>query len=397
MLTPRYDPLHPGVFDDPYPVYAELRRAGALSRGGPAQWVVTRHAEASALLNDPRLSHQFPEEYHRVSSGTGASSSFFQRILLYRDPPEHVRLRRLIARAFTPVVVTRLGDRIARLVDDLLDPACDRGGFDAVTDLALPLTVGVICELIGVPPEDREQVRARATVLGMAFGTLINEPERAACDEAVVWLRNYVASLMDKKRSGPQDDLISQVASAEVEGLRLSRDEIVDNAVFLVFAGFETTTSLIANGCAALLRFPSELARLRADPSLVPTAVEEFLRFDPPIQGVARLVREPVEVGGRKLRTGRVLILLLASANHDERVFADPGRLDLARQPNPHLSFGGGPHHCLGAALARAEAGAAFRGLLRRFRSMEPSGPPVRQTATRLRSLAALPVRFRLA
>ena len=294
--------------------------------------------------------------------------------------------------AFHPHLVRQLDERISGLVDELLVPACDRGRLDVVADLAMPLTVTVICELLGIPPGDRAEIGPRATDLGRAFGTLVSIPERQAADEAVAWLRNYVGALIDARRRRPGEDLLSRIALAEDGDMGLSRDEIVDNVVFLFFAGFETTSSLIGNGCALLLSHPAELTRLRADPFLVPTAVEEFLRYDPPIQGVARMVLAPVEVSGRTIRAGRVLVLLLASANRDGRRFTHPEQLDVARTPNPHLSFGGGGHHCLGAILARSEAVAAFRGLLRHFRTIEPAGEMVRQRTSRLRTYAQIPI-----
>jgi cytochrome P450 len=392
LLPPRYDPLDRALIDDPYPTYARLRAAGPLCRGGPGQWVVTRYADVVALLRDPRLGHQFPEEYHELSLGSGAASTFFQRIILYRDPPDHTRLRQLMGSAFNPTLMRRLTDHIGKIVDGLLSPVADRGHFDAIADLAFPLPVMVMCELLGLPSVDQLQVRRRALDLGKAFGTRISEQDRAAANEAVVWLRDYLGVQVAARVAAPGDDLLSQMLAAEESGHRLTHEEIIDNAVFLFFAGFETTMHLIGNGCAALLRHPNEIARLRADRTLVPAAVEEFLRYDAPIQGVARLVLEPVQVGNRTIKKGRVLVLLLGSANHDERQFVRPESLDIGRRPNPHVSFGGGPHHCLGAALARIEAAVAFDRLLQRFASLEPAADAVRQTDIRFRSYASVPV-----
>jgi cytochrome P450 len=392
VLPPKFDALDPAVLEDPYPTYAGLRRAGPLCRGGPGQWVVTRYADVAALLHDPGLGHQFPREYHRFSAGDGAAGEFFQRILLDRDPPDHTRLRRLMAAAFSPTLVRRLGDHIGDLVDELLAPALDRHRLDAVRDLASPLPVTVVCELLGIPAADRDLVRPRASDLCKAFGTYTPQSDRAAADAAVVWLRDYVGALLERRRAHPGDDLLSRMLAAVEGGSGLSYEEIVDNAVFLFFAGFETTMSLISTGCAALMRYPSELARLRADPALVPSAVEEFLRYDAPIQSVGRLVRRPREVCGRTIQAGRVLLLLLGSANHDEAQFACPGRLDVGRRPNPHVSFGGGSHFCLGAGLARVEAAVTFERLLRRFASIEPAGPQVRRPGTSLRAYASVPL-----
>ncbi|RJL27218.1 cytochrome P450 [Bailinhaonella thermotolerans] len=393
-LPPRFDPHDPGLHDDPYPVYARLREAGPLCRGGPAQWVVTRYDEVAALLSDPRLGAELPEAYHRLSAGPGPAGDFVQRIMLYKDRPAHVRLRRLMGQGFSPGAVRRLRGRIGELADGLLAPALEAGRMDAAEDLALPLPIMVVCELIGIPPGDRAEVRPRAFDLGRAIAASGDPAGREAADRAVVWLRDYIGGLLAERRVKPRDDLLSRLLSAQEGDDRLTAGEIVDNVVFLFFAGFETTTSLLGTGCAALLGHPGVLDRLRDDPGLVPTAVEEFLRHDAPIQSRVRLVREPVTVGGRTLRPGRMLLLLIGSANRDERRFPDPDRLDPARSPNPHVSFGGGPHFCLGAALARAEGEIVFTRLARRVADIAPAGPPVRSPGP-LRAFTRLPVALR--
>jgi cytochrome P450 len=392
LLPPRFDPLDPAVLDDPYPTYARLRRHGPLCRGGPGQYFVTRYADVSALLRDPRLGHQFPDTYYEFSLGSGAASSFFRRIILDQDPPEHTRLRRLIGRAFSPSLVRQLGAHIGELVDDLLAPVLARGRMDVVTDLAFALPITVVCELMGVPACDRELVRPHAVAIGRAFSTNLPARERGPADDAVTWLRDYVGALLTARGKAPGNDLLSSMLAAEEGGRRLGREEIVDNAVFVFFAGFETTTNLIANGFVTLLRNPAELDRLRANPLLVPKAVEEFLRYDGPIPGVARLALETIDIGGHTVRKGRVIVLLLGSANHDDRQYVAPERLDIGRDPNPHVAFGGGIHHCLGAALARMEAATAFTRLLQRFKTFELAGELVRTPRTRFRSYASVPV-----
>jgi cytochrome P450 len=392
-LPPRFDSRDPRVLDDPYAVYRELRAAGPLARGGPAQWVVTRYADMAPLLRDRRLGTEYPEEYHRLSVGDGPAVDFFTRIVLDRDPPAHTRLRRLMHTAFSPALVHRLTEYIGGLVDELLAPARDTGEFDAVCDLAFPLPVMVVCELIGIPSADRAAVWPRATDLAKGFALVVHEHERAAVHEAVTWLREYVGALVDERHRAPADDLLSHLLAAEAGGDdRLTREEVVDNAVFLFFAGFETTMNLIATGCHELTEHPRELARLRDDFSLVPSAVEELLRFDAPIQATARLVLDPVEVAGRTIRPGRILVMLLGSGNRDERQFPDPDRLDVGRMPNAHVSFGGGAHFCLGASLARTEAQVAFRRLLETFTAVEAAGEPTRRPSTTFRSYESVPL-----
>ena len=394
-LPPRFDPLAPAVLEDPYPEYARLRAAGGLSRGGAGTWVASRHADVAALLRDGRVCSQFPPDYRRLAAGDGATSAFMGRIVLYRDPPDHTRLRTLIGQAFRAQLVRRLEGRIGELVDELLEPALERGRLDVVADLAFPLPVTVTCELMGIPAPDRALIRPRALALGRAFATVVPETARRDADEAVLWLRDYLGALLEERRHNPAADLLSQLLAAGVDDDSLTSDEIVDNAVFAFFAGFETTTNVIANGCAALLRHPDQLARLDADRTLVRSAVEEFLRYDAPVQGVARLVRRRLELGGRTLRPGRVLVLLLGSANRDERAFARPDAFDVGRTPNRHVSFGGGVHHCMGATLARIETRVALARLLARCAKLELRGEPVRERSTGFRAYASLPVEVR--
>jgi cytochrome P450 len=395
ILPPRAVAHELAVLSDPYPAYSRLRQVGPLCRGGPAQWLVTRYADVSALLTDPRLAHEFPEDYHRFSAGEGPLSSFFDRIILDRDRPGHTRLRRLMGQAFSPGLARAMRLHITTLVDELLAPLLAAGTMDAVTDIAFPLPVMVVCQLLGISADDRDEVRPHAINLGKAFAAVVPERERETGGAAVTWLRAYIEALIDERRASPGDDLLSRMLAAEDAGERLSHEEIVDNAVFLFFAGFETTTSLIATGCAALLDHPAQLARLRANPALVPAAVEEFLRYDAPVQFTARLAREPIEIGERTIKAGRVLVLMLGSANHDQARFRDPDGLDVGRDPNPHLSFGGGIHYCLGAALARIEGAVVFDRLLRRCARFEPAGSPVRSVSASFRSYASVPVRLR--
>jgi cytochrome P450 len=391
-LLPRFDALAAHVIEDPYPTYAHLRDAGPLCRGPAGTWVATRYAEVSRLLRDRRLGSEFPIDYHRLSVGDGAAAEFMSSIILYRDPPDHERLRRLIGQAFTAGLVRGLEPRIAALVDELLDAPLQRGRIEAIGELALPLPVMVVCELMGIPRADHERIRPLALALGKAFAAVVPAQARAQADSAVSELRSYLGELLRERARRPGRDLLSRLLAAEAGDDRLTHAEIVDNAVFSFFAGFETTTNLIGNGLAALLASPDQLARLHADPGLVPAAVEEFLRYDAPIQGVARIAREPLEVAGRMLRAGRVLILLMGSANRDERAFADPDRLLVDREPNRHLSFGGGIHYCLGAPLSRVEARTAFARLLARTRALRLLEPPIRHTETSFRALARLEV-----
>ena len=265
-LPPKFDARDPAVVADPYPAYRRLRAAGPLCRMGPASFGVTKYVDVARLVRDPRLRSEFPEAYHRMSTGAGEASEFFGQIILYRDPPEHTRLRRLIGKAFSPSLVRRFQPTIEAMVDRLLAPAAETGRFDAVADLAFPLPVMVVCALMGIPASDYDLIRPHALDLNKAFAAIVPAEDRAAADRAVVWLRDYLGTALAQRRAHPGEDLLSRMLAAQDSGATLSHEEIVDNAAFSFFAGFETTTNLIATGCAALLAHPDQLALLRADP-----------------------------------------------------------------------------------------------------------------------------------
>jgi cytochrome P450 len=362
---------------DPYPVYRTLREHGPVCRGGPGQWVFSRHAEVSALLRDPRLGREFPAEYQSLSVGEGPANDYLRRIVIDRDPPDHTRLRRLLTKALNPAMVRGLAGPVERITDRVLDRACDEGRLDIVRDLAVTVPMTVVSELLAIPEEDREDIARWSTSLAQAFAVFIPEQRRREAHEAVVRLRDYMAGLLVHRRARPGDDLLSRMAAAVKAGAEpLTDEEIIDNALFVYYAGFETTTNLIATGGNLLVRQPDTQRTLRADPTAVDSAVEEFMRFDAPIHATTRLALEPLEISGHTVRAGRVVVLLLASANRDERVFEDPDRADVRRSPNPHVSFGGGVHMCLGAALARVEGAAVLRRLLTRFSEIEADGEP---------------------
>jgi cytochrome P450 len=392
-LPPKYDALELALVDDPYPVYRKFREAGPLCRGGPAQWVVTRYADVAALISDERLGAEFDKEYHRIALGGGALADFFGHVMLNRDPPIHTVLRKLLGREFTTRAVRDRGRSIDSMVSDLLTPAVEEGRFDAATDLADKLPIRVLAEFVGMDRDNLDDVRPHARVLSQAFATYLPESERAETVKALEWMRDKVSALFEEKRRVPGEDVISRLC--EVDELTASQQALIDNVVFLLFAGFSTTTDLLSSGLAALAARPDQQAILRADPDLVPKAVEELLRFDAPVQVKSRVVHQEVEIGGRPIRPGRVLILHLGSANHDEERFARPSELDVTRHPNAHVSFGGGGIHlCLGAALARAETASVLRFLGQHVARMEPDGPGERRYIANFRSYISVPLRM---
>jgi cytochrome P450 len=384
-LLREFDPQALATLDDPYPLYAALRAQGPVSKvSAPGAWAVTKHAEVAALLRDKRLGHEFPRSYIEFVTGAGPLADLQQDFLLNQDPPDHTRLRALMGQAFRGLTVRKLSDHITDLVDRLVDNAVEMGSFDVIDDLAYLLPVQVISELLNVDQADRDRVRK--------FATDLTGPDQAAGHVAADWLRDYMSSVLREREPDTEGDLLQRMLAAEDGDEAFTHHEIVSNAVLLYFAGFETTTNLIGNGCKALLDHPEERLRLWEHPDLAPLAVEEFLRYDTPVPFVNRLTLEDVDVAGRTIKPLRWIVLLLASANRDEDVFDRPDELDIGRKPNPHIAFGGGIHHCLGAMLARLEGEIAFRRLAERTSSFEPDGVPERRISG-VRSLKRLPVR----
>lgn len=382
--VPEFDLMELAAVDDPYPLFAEWRRAGPVMKAGLGQWGVTRHEDVARLLRDRRLAARMPREYAASQMGDGPSVDFRMNSILNRDGDDHTRLRRLVGQAFSASLVRRMREHIVELVDGLLEPLLDGAEVDLVSDLAFPLPSTVICEMLGISGVDRDEVARRAVAL--------TSQDQPASDDAVVWMRRVMTEVLAERTPDPEGDLFQRMLAAEDGDDALSHEEIVDNAAVLFFAGFETTKHLIGNGAMALMTFPDQWDRLRADPDLAPSAVEEFLRYDGPVPMTGRVALEPVEIGCRTVKEERFVWLLLASANHDERVFEHPERVDIGRRPNPHVAFGGGPHHCLGAWLARVEGDVVFRRLAERFEAVEPAGAPRRAT-TVLSSYSTLPVR----
>jgi cytochrome P450 len=373
-VMPTFDVKTLPTVADPYPLYADWRRSGPLIDSGIIQWGVTRHANVSALLKDRRLGHRIPIEYLKVAFGDGPTCDFQSNSILNRDAPDHTRLRRLMSRAFSRPLVEQLRGHIAGMVDALLQPLLDGARFDVVDDLAFALPSQVICELLGIPADDRDLVRTWAVEL---TGT-----DRERGDAAVTAIRAYIGGVLEGRRPDADGDLLERMLAAEEGEDALTHAEIVDNAALLFFAGFETTKNLIANGTAALLQFPEQCDRLWREPMLSQRAVEEFLRYDGPVPSVTAITADAVEVGGVEVPSGNVLYLLLGCANRDEDVFTHPEQLDITRDPNPHVAFGGGIHLCLGAMLARVEADIVFRRLAERTRAIEAVGDPVIRTTT---------------
>jgi cytochrome P450 len=392
------DLANPAVVADPYPAFAQAREVAPVQwHEGLGLWLAFTHAEANAVLRDRRLGRIWAD---KVPAERFESFNLIHRnAILEMEPPHHTRLRRLISTAFARGHVERLRPWVeelaGRLVDDLLEESAGSRPVDLLT-MAEQLPVAVIAELLGVPEADRPLLRpwSNAIVKMYEYDRTRRREDDAehAADEFVAYLRGLAA----ERRRHPGDDLVSHLVSVrDAEGDRLTEDELVTTCILLLNAGHEATVNVTANGTLALLRHPGELARLRADRSLLPTAIEELLRFDSPLQLFERTATEDVEIGGITVEKGQKIAALLGSANHDPAVFTAPETLDVGRTENPHISFGAGVHFCIGAPLARVELQATFGALLDRTSSMELGGEPVRRPEFVIRGLASLPVVMR--
>jgi cytochrome P450 len=392
--APTYDPWSPDFVADPYPAYAELRRHRPVFFHEPTgQWVVTRHADVNALLRDRRLGRSYlhvatHEEFARPAEPEFLAPfwNLIRAGMLDVEPPDHTRLRRLVSKAFTPRMVEGLRGRIRELAGELVRGLVDRGGGDLLAEVAEPLPVTVIAEMLGIPESDRALLRPwSAQICGMYELDPPEEIQRTAV-RASEEFGGYLRGLARSRRSG--DDLISALAA--VDGL--TEDELVGTCVLLLNAGHEATVNATGNAWWALFRNPGELERLRAGPGLIPTAIEELLRYDTPAPMFERWVLEDVEVAGVRVPRGAEVALQFASANHDPEVFAEPGTLDVARDPNPHIGFGAGIHFCLGAPLARIELAESMSAILRLAPSLRLVAEPKWKPGFILRGLESLPV-----
>ncbi|MEO5616429.1 MAG: cytochrome P450 [Candidatus Eisenbacteria bacterium] len=396
-----FAPASPAFIADPYPVLAELRAAGPIHYHEATHlWLVTRHADVNALLRDRRFGRAYVQVASHAEMGRapepGWQAPFWHVVrdgMLDREPPDHTRLRALVSKAFTPRTIENLRGRIQAIVDSLLDRALAMGPFDLLADFAEPLPVAVIAELLGIPESDRAPLRPWSADMCLMYE--LNAPEESArravlaSEEFAAYLRR----LLHERRTRPGDDLLSTLAQVAEAGDRLTEDEVIGTCVLLLNAGHEASVNGAGNGWWALFRNPDALAWLRADPSRVPLAVEELLRYDTPLPLFERWVLEDSEVCGARLPRGAELGLLFASANRDAAAFANPDALDLARDPNPHLSFGAGIHFCLGAPLARLELQIAFETLLRRAPGLRLIEEPRWKPTFVLRGLRELRVR----
>ncbi|HWO19014.1 MAG TPA: cytochrome P450 [Kofleriaceae bacterium] len=393
-----FNPFSPEFLANPYPQYEKLREAGAVIRT-PLGWMITRYEPVDRLLRSTAF--RTPRGYREANDPAGpprfdpaGTLSLHRRLwLLFQSGDSHARLRKLIMKVFTPRAVRTLAPAIEALVGELLAPALERGSLEVIRDLAYPLPATVICELLGIPAADRDLNRKWAATVAATIDPVCSDAQIKASEAAMPEWDAYIRELLAARRKHPGEALLDAMLAVEEDGTRLSEDEVAANATFLFLAGHETTTNLIGNGLYALLKNPAQLDRLRETPALVENAIEELLRFDSPVQIAPRVALERIEIEGVTIEPEVPILAALACANHDPRRFDRPDELDVTRADPKPLSFGGGPHYCVGAALARLESKYAFEQLVTRTRSIELAAETVTwRPSFSLRGLTALPV-----
>lgn len=399
--------LDQGFFDDPDALYRALRArrpvAHAVAPDGRTMWLVTRYDDARAALTDRRLAKD-SRGARAMIERRGSAPVFTQDALLENmlnsDPPTHTRLRKLVGRAFTVRAIERLRPRVEELATELADAMTSSAAgttgtadghptVDLLDAFAFPLPMTVISEILGVPPDRRDEFRAWSN-------TILSSADPASHQAAGAAMSAFLTDLVAHKAAHPADDVLTEIVRASADGDSLSAGETTAMAFLLLVAGHETTVNLIGNGMLALLRHPDQAARLRAEPGLVPNAVEEFLRYDGPVNlATLRYTTEPVTIAGTTIPADEQVLVSLIGANRDPQRFADPDRLDVTRDPSGHVAFGHGIHHCLGAPLARLEGDVAFRTLLDRFPAMSLAAEPgAFRVSTLIHGLTSLPVRL---
>jgi cytochrome P450 len=396
---PLFNPLSPEFIRDPYPSYERMRTTDPMHLTPFGAFVASRHAEASLVLRDKRFGKDYVERTIRRYGPNALDEAVFRSAshwMLQQDPPDHTRLRGLVVKAFTARRVEDMRPRVQQVVDQSIDAIARQGHADLIEDFAFRLPVTIICDMLGIPEEHREVFYKSARNGGRLLDPVPMSPaEIAEANIGTAMAQAYFQQLFELRRRSPGDDLTTQLVQAEEDGSKLSNEELTANIILLFGAGHETTVNLIGNGLLALYRNPDQLALLRANPALITNAIEEFLRYDSSVQMSGRVALEDIDdLGGKKIPKGESVLCLLGSANRDPAVYPDrPERLDITRPNVRPLSFGGGIHFCLGAQLARLEAGIAISTLLRRLPELrldDAENPEWRPTFV-LRGLKSLP------
>jgi pimeloyl-[acyl-carrier protein] synthase len=403
LLEDPFTPLTPEKLENPYPYYARLRENAPVwfsKEGG--YWLISRYEEVNAILRDIHYSK-------RMTNAKGVDKIIArlmdprlmgmmksrQNSMLAQDPPDHTRLRGLVNKAFTPKMVEGLRPHIESIAKELIDNVANKGKMDLIADFAFPLPVTVISEMLGIPTSDRDKIKEWSRPIAESFDIDSSKEAMLKAKDASEAFTNYLKPLVAERRKNPKEDLISGLIAAEEEGNKLTEQELFANLVLILLAGHETTVNLIGNGMVALLRHPDQLQKLKENPSLIGTAVDEVLRYDSSVQLARRVVMEDVQVHGQTLKKGDMCTLMIGSANHDPAVFPDPEKFDITRTDSKYLSFGAGIHHCLGSSLAKAEGEIAISMLTSRLPNMKLATDKLQHRhPAALRGFIEIPVTF---
>jgi len=401
VLAIDYRPNDPAILADPFPLYARMRDEDPAHWSPRLKaWVLTRYEDVKGVCLDSTMSSDRLRPFFATLPPLEATkvaqlARYLTLWMVFRDPPEHTRLRRLAAKVFHVRSVQALRPNIERLTHWLLDLLSEKKEFDFIADFAMPLPALVIIDMLGAPREELARLKRLSDEMALFIGSARDAPEKyERAGAATREMADLFRELISARRAAPQRDLLSELVALDDAGDRLSDDELVATCILLLFAGHETTTHHLANGLRALMQFPDQLQRLRENPALAPAAVEELLRYDGPIGAQVRIVQQPHALHGKRLQAGERVFLLMNAANRDPRAYSDPDRLDLARRGVPHLTFGFGAHICLGFPLARLEGQIALPAVLARWRRLELAGaPPEWMDSMVLRGMKAMPLR----
>ncbi len=390
----------PAYRRDPHGALRRLRDVDPIHKHKDGFWMATRHADVRVLNRDSRLGRDL-----RKIRGGGPNTIYkpyptllelHANSMMHLDPPDHTRIRRLVSYAFTPVAIAQMLHTVERKAEKFLAALPDEGPIDLISQVAKPLPIAIVADLLGVPEEDFPILEHWSAAISSVVEVGVTRRQVMLAEEAAVSFREYLREFVAKRRRELGDGLVDRMISAEALTDAITESELIYNVILIFVAGHETVTNLIGNGVHALLRNPGELERLRSHPELLGSAVEECLRYDSPANTNARCTLEDVEIGGKVIRKGDLVLCMLGAANRDPEVFADPDRFDIGRNPNPHESFGGGVHYCIGAPLARLQGRVAFGKLLERYRHLELDESRVAWSSrVNLRGLAELGIDVR--
>ncbi|MBH8563712.1 cytochrome P450 [Nostoc sp. CENA67] len=400
----KFNLFDPQVRINPYPTYHHLRSESPVHRyfvGG--DWLVSRYVDVKAVLRSgyvrsqdkPKSIQERNQYLQDKGKNLNTLAQTTSKFLFYMDQPDHTRLRNLVMKVFSSVIVERMRPQIQEIVNELLDKVQHQGSMDIIADFAIPLPVTVISRLLGIPKEDQDQLNQWSNVLARILDSLVSLEEFQAMNEVTEAFKEYLRTLIAKREKQPQADLISALIAVKEQSDRLSEEELLATCIMLFATGEESTVNTIGNGMLALLNHPDQIEQLKTEPTKIQTAVDEILRYDSPVQTTTRIATVNFEIGNQTIQAGEKVVLCLGAANRDPAQFPDPDRLDINRNPNPHVAFGDGIHYCLGAGLARIQAQIAINTLVQKFPDLKLASNQLewRKNAV-LRGLKALPVSF---